>query len=213
MNEFSKETLEQAKSFDLIGEKYEETFGDNPYQLMAMAWLNDRIQPGNTVLDVGCGDGLLTAKPIIEAGNKLVGIDNSKEMLRLAKRNVPEGDFKLMDMRNINFENQRFDSATAFFSLIHLPKNEIKDVISSILDQIALRGFLVFSLVEGHFDNKEVIFLGQKMRISTYMIEEVRKIMSQLPVIELNVKKHMFRPKSGGFKESQLYFYYQKVKG
>ena len=37
-------------------------------------------QPGERILDVGCGDGTLTRK-IVERGATVVGIDNSPEMI------------------------------------------------------------------------------------------------------------------------------------
>ena len=212
MNELSKETLEQAKSFDMIGDAYDNVFGSNPYQENAVTWLNDRIQPGSIILDVGCGNGLGAAKQLVEHGNKVIGVDYSKVMLELAKKNVPAADFHLMDMRTMLFEEQKFDAITAFCSLLHLPKGELFSVIRNLVDHLYLRGLLVFSLVEGQFDNKEVIFLGQKVRISTYLVEEIRKMMAELPVVELNVKRHTFKPKPGAFRESQMYFYYQKVK-
>src|SRR3954454_14438457 len=41
-------------------------------------------QPRERILDVGCGDGTLTAK-IIERGETVLGIDNSPEMVEAAR--------------------------------------------------------------------------------------------------------------------------------
>lgn len=40
-------------------------------------------QPGERILDLGCGDGILTAK-IVEAGAVVVGVDASEDMVRAA---------------------------------------------------------------------------------------------------------------------------------
>ena len=49
--------------------------------------------PGEKILDVGCGNGALTAK-IAEAGADVLGIDHSAEMLAKAERSFPELNFR-----------------------------------------------------------------------------------------------------------------------
>ena len=39
--------------------------------------------PGERILDLGCGDGVLTQK-LVEAGCEVVGVDASAEMIRAA---------------------------------------------------------------------------------------------------------------------------------
>jgi len=41
-------------------------------------------QPGERILDLGCGDGILTAK-IVQAGATVVGVDASEDMVRAAR--------------------------------------------------------------------------------------------------------------------------------
>src|SRR5687768_4195163 len=46
-------------------------------------------QPGERILDLGCGTGHLTAK-IAEAGASVVGMDSSPGMVEQARANYPE---------------------------------------------------------------------------------------------------------------------------
>src|SRR6476659_3278799 len=64
-------------------------------------------QPGEHVLDVGCGDGTLTVK-IVERGTTVVGIDNSLEMIRAAR--AKGLDARLMDAADLKF-SEAFDAA------------------------------------------------------------------------------------------------------
>ena len=41
-------------------------------------------QPGELILDLGCGDGTLTAR-IAEAGARVIGLDSSPEMVEAAR--------------------------------------------------------------------------------------------------------------------------------
>ncbi len=53
-------------------------------------------QPGERILDLGCGTGHLTAK-IAEAGARVLGIDSSPAMIAQARRNYPRLKFALAD--------------------------------------------------------------------------------------------------------------------
>src|SRR4030095_2470666 len=64
-------------------------------------------QPGEHILDVGCGDGTLTLK-IKEAGADVVGIDNSLSMVAAAK--AKGLDARLMDEAELKFA-EAFDAA------------------------------------------------------------------------------------------------------
>ena len=64
-------------------------------------------QPGEEILDVGCGDGTLTDK-IIERGATVVGIDNSLEMIGAAR--AKGIDARLMDAADLKF-SEAFDAA------------------------------------------------------------------------------------------------------
>ena len=64
-------------------------------------------QPGEHILDVGCGDGTLTVK-IVERGATVTGIDNSLEMIGAAR---DKGlDARLMDAADMKF-GESFDAA------------------------------------------------------------------------------------------------------
>ena len=53
-------------------------------------------QPGERILDLGCGSGQLTAK-IAESGAEVWGIDQSAEMIAEARRNFPDLQFEVGD--------------------------------------------------------------------------------------------------------------------
>ncbi|MBC8094452.1 MAG: methyltransferase domain-containing protein [Akkermansiaceae bacterium] len=85
------------------------------------AWARELIsklhlQGTERVLDVGCGDGKITAE-IASAVPRgaVMGIDSSREMIHFARRKFPPGpisnlQFEIMDARSIRLE-QKFDLA------------------------------------------------------------------------------------------------------
>jgi SAM-dependent methyltransferase len=64
-------------------------------------------QPGERVLDVGCGDGTLTGK-IVERGASVVGVDNSPEMIAAAR--AKGIDALLLGVADMTFDGE-FDAA------------------------------------------------------------------------------------------------------
>ncbi|HTS78687.1 MAG TPA: methyltransferase domain-containing protein [Bryobacteraceae bacterium] len=51
---------------------------------------------GETIVDLGCGSGQLTAR-IAESGARVTGIDRSEQMIAQARANFPEIEFRVAD--------------------------------------------------------------------------------------------------------------------
>jgi demethylmenaquinone methyltransferase/2-methoxy-6-polyprenyl-1,4-benzoquinol methylase/phosphoethanolamine N-methyltransferase len=83
-------------------------------------------QPGEKVLDVGCGTGALTfaLKPRVRGG-EVYGIDASPEMIEVAKEKAAmaktEIDFQVALIEAIPFPDATFDLVTSSLMLHHLP--------------------------------------------------------------------------------------------
>jgi len=84
------------------------------------------------VLDAGCGPG----QPILQrldATTAAVGLDVSREQLRLAAEHVPSAPLLQGDMARLPFDDGTFDAVVAYWSLIHVPLAEHQ----SALDEFA----------------------------------------------------------------------------
>ncbi len=85
-------------------------------------------QPGEKILDIGCGTGQLTAR-IAAAGAEVAGIDSSAEMLEEARANYPAIDFRQADARSFSL-GMRFDAVFSNAALHWAP--EAEDVIRCV---------------------------------------------------------------------------------
>lgn len=65
-------------------------------------------EPGERILDVGCGPGQLTHK-IAGTGAIVVGVDHSPEMIGQARQNFPALTFSLQDVTKMAFDGE-FDA-------------------------------------------------------------------------------------------------------
>ena len=79
------------------------------------------LRSGSLVLDVGCGTGL-KSKYLINRGLKVVGIDFSEKMIETAKREVPEGEFWVMDMEEAAKLEGNFNGIFLQAALLHIKK-------------------------------------------------------------------------------------------
>jgi SAM-dependent methyltransferase len=81
-----------------------------------------------SVLDVGCGEGVLThqwAQQLGE-GRRVVGIDLDDPALHAewAKRTAPNLEYRVMKAENLPFGDDEFDASTAIEVLEHVPDPE-----------------------------------------------------------------------------------------
>ncbi|MFG3252656.1 class I SAM-dependent methyltransferase [Streptomyces sp. NPDC048172] len=170
----------QAEAFDAIGDRYDEAFPHKEGQIAAGQWLADLLPPGSRVLDVGCGTGLPTARQLTDAGHRVTGIDVSPAMLKLCHDNVPEGEFLRVDMADLESSDLvPFDGAVAFFSLLMLPRVEIPFALRMLHEQIRDDGPLVIAMVEADVDDFSIPFLGNTIRVSGYLRDDLRRIVSE----------------------------------
>src|SRR5690554_5397591 len=103
---------------------------------------SDLLKTGAYILDLGCGPGNV-GKFLMEQNKRyrLVGVDLSPEMLKLAKRYVPKGRFILMDLRDLKLE-ERFDAVIASFCIIHIDIDNTMDLLKKTLNLLNTGGYL-----------------------------------------------------------------------
>jgi SAM-dependent methyltransferase len=81
------------------------------------------IRPGDKVLDVGCGTGVLAREALRRAGQKgrVVGLDLNEGMLAVAARAEPEIEWRRGDAASLPFKDASFDVVVSQFALMYFP--------------------------------------------------------------------------------------------
>jgi ubiquinone/menaquinone biosynthesis C-methylase UbiE len=112
--------------------------------------LLDQLRPGAQVLDLGCGTGTLLTQRLAERCN-VTGVDLSARLIEQARRHIPHATFIQADMTQLSFPAASFDAVVAFYSLTHLPPEEVPALLQSIAAWLRPDGIFVASLGE-HFN-------------------------------------------------------------
>jgi SAM-dependent methyltransferase len=108
------------------------------------------------VIDVGCGSGYLTAK-LANRGSYVLGVDPSKEMIRIAKReygNFPQLKFvnKSIEDFSSHYSDIGFDVAVSNMSLITIP--DLDEALRAISSVLLPEGIFAFNITHPCFYNQ-----------------------------------------------------------
>jgi ubiquinone/menaquinone biosynthesis C-methylase UbiE len=123
------------------------------------------------VLDVGCGAGIPVAKFLVDSGFEVVGIDFSEKMLRLARKNVPQATFIKKDVTRLDFADDSFDGLTAFYSIIHVPREKHSLLFKSFNRILKPNGIMLVCMGPDEWEATEDYY-GTKMFWSQYSAEK-----------------------------------------
>lgn len=103
-----------AETYDGVNPLIE---AEEPY---VYALLDPHVGPGVHALDAACGTGRHAAY-LAARGCEVEGVDQSAEMLGVARAKVPAATFHEGDLQALPFDNDVFDVATCSLALCHLP--------------------------------------------------------------------------------------------
>lgn len=91
-----------GKAFKKVGEEYHIARKDYPKNIIKDIIKISRIKKSSLILDIGCGTGKSTL-PFAKKGYKIIGIDISESMLKVAKR--LSSKYKNIKYKKASFEN------------------------------------------------------------------------------------------------------------
>jgi ubiquinone/menaquinone biosynthesis C-methylase UbiE len=142
-----------------------------------VAELENRVDDGARVLDLGCGDGTKTRR--LTEHFEVVGVDVSREQLRLARTSAPEVTFVEADFSELDFAADTFDAVTAFYSIMHVPRDRHLELFGKVLRWLKPGGLFLASLSTiGGPDRKEN-WLGVEMFFSGFDAETNKRLVQE----------------------------------
>lgn len=119
--------------------------------------------PDPLIVDIGCGDGARTLANL-PAGS--VGVDFSREGLKLARETVPAARVLQAEMRALPFDDGIADAMTAYHAVFHVPREDHSAVYREFARVLAPGGTLLMTLPAGRFETVRRGWMGGSMFFS-----------------------------------------------
>lgn len=136
------------------------------------------------VLELGCGAGVPTTQVLASRADiHVTGNDISDSQIALARTRLPSENTTIIqgDMMALKFENAHFDAVLAMYSIIHLPRDEQKEILQRISGWLKHGGRFLANFTEAGFEGSEnQSWLGGRegsMFWSGWGRDEIRKIL------------------------------------
>jgi len=112
--------------------------------------IRELLVPNDKVLDVGCGEGIITAM-LAEKCLTIVGCDYSLEAIHVAKQRYPEIDFVYSNSTNLRFESKQFTKVVLSDVAEHLLPRQFEKTLREIRRVLVEGGKLILtSPLTGH---------------------------------------------------------------
>jgi SAM-dependent methyltransferase len=154
--------------YDAIADRYADAIragrGPETYFRSFLVRVLDLIPEGGTVLDLGCGAGLVTADLTTRA--RVVGVDISLAQIELARRNAPAARF--------------VRAVVAFWTLIHVPRVFHASLLEAVHTWLRSGGLFAGTLGSGDNPADHVPdFHGAPMYWSHFDAENNRRLLRE----------------------------------
>ena len=136
-----------------------------------------RLASDARVLDLGCGPGL-PATRLLADRFEVTGVDISEAQLEAARRNVPEASFVHDDLMHVDFPPESFEGVTAFYSIIHVPRDEHRQLFERVSRWLVPGGLFLATLGAGDDPDWTGEWLGQPMFFSSHDADGNRRLLT-----------------------------------
>ena len=109
--------------------------------------------PGNKILNLGSGSGR-DSLLLRDRGLDIVCLDASEKMVERTRKlgfMTTQSDFRQMTL-----EKDTYDGVWAYTSLLHIKKDEVKDILKKIYRSLNTNGIFLIGMIEGNYEGIKV---------------------------------------------------------
>ncbi len=135
------------------------------------------IPKGGKVLDLGCGSGR-DSLFFKELGYDVTAVDGSAEMCIQAEKNIGQSVINIT-FDKLDYEAE-FDGILACASLLHVPSNNIKDVLIKIERALKTGGYFYFSVKYGNYEGER-----EGRYYTDYTEQSVESLFAAVPSLQM----------------------------
>lgn len=103
------------------------------------------LPENSLVIDVGCGTGRPMAEYVIAKGHRVVGIDQSEELIKIAGERFPNGYWILSSIEEFEFAGI-FNAAILWDSLFHIKRSCHEPILRGVIGILAVGGRIMLTV-------------------------------------------------------------------
>lgn len=135
--------------YDRHAEYWDRVRGRNLLEKPCLDKFLAQLQPGASILDIGCGSGEPISCYLIEKGCHVTGVDSSPNLIGICKSRFPSQNWIVADMRTLAL-NRRFDGILAWDSFFHLCPEDQRKMFSTFKSHAEPGTILMFTSGSSH---------------------------------------------------------------
>lgn len=144
--------VELQGSYERVADEYVERYFDELAKKPIDRELLDRfaksVSSSGPICDMGCGPGQI-GRYLHDRGVEVFGVDLSPAMIRIARRLNPDMEFKTGNMLALDIVDGSLGGIAAFYSIIHIPREDVTRVLGEMKRVLKPAGRLLISFHVG----------------------------------------------------------------
>jgi ubiquinone/menaquinone biosynthesis C-methylase UbiE len=148
-------------------ERFHDHLQDRPLDRAMLAGFAGLVDRGGVVADVGCGTGA-AARLLADLGLDVLGIDLSPNMLAEARRRNPDLSFQVGSMTGLDFADGHFHGICAWYSVIHIPDEQLPDVFAEFHRVLRPGGWALVAFQVGEQPREFKQMFGEQVSLTFY---------------------------------------------
>ncbi len=150
------------KGYEAISSGYTNDRARRSQDVSLLDDLIPRLPREGVVLDAGCGAGVPVAQ-LLSRSFRVIGIDFAEAQIHLARTHAPAADLVAGDITHLPFRRGAFDAVVSYYAIIHVPREEHRDLVRDIHRVLKPSGLALLCM--GEHDNPRDIaeYMGTQM--------------------------------------------------
>lgn len=144
-------------SYNNLAVQYQDKFMDmDLYHYTYDLFCKRLNKPDASIFEIACGPGNITRYLLNYSPDyKIWGTDVAEKMVELAVKNNPTARFEVMDCRDINKVDEKFDAVVCGFGLPYLTKEDAIQLIADVSSLLEKGGLFYLSTMEDDYNKSK----------------------------------------------------------
>jgi SAM-dependent methyltransferase len=181
-------------SYDAVAQDYAAAFaGELAAKPFDRALLDDFAAAcSGRVFDVGCGAAGHVTRYLADRGADVVGVDVSAASIEVARAREPALRFEVADMRDLPAADSALAGLVAFYSVIHLPRDQVPVALAEFGRVLRSGGVLLVSMHGGSGEIQSDEWFGRPVSVRA-SLWSLADLMAAVESAGFVVRRHVAR--------------------